>query len=84
MTDLQERFILWLMNNFYEKLQEDLDNYGKRVSKALTENKGTNVDLYLRMITETREIIKDLSDENMGPKEFIQLIAQTYGLMKDE
>ena len=84
MTKLQDRFILWLMNEFYETLQEDLNRYGKRVSKALTENKDTDVDLYLRMITETRGIIKDMSDENMGPKEFIQLIAKTYGLMKDE
>lgn len=84
MLDLQERFITWLMSGFYESLQEDLDRYGKRVSKALTENKGTDVDLYLNMITETRGIIKDMADENMGPKEFMQLIAKTYGLMKDD
>ena len=84
MSDLQDRFVMWLMNEFYESLLEDLDKSGVRVSKALTDNRGKDVDLYLKMITDTRGIIKDMSDENMGPKEFIQLIAQTYGLMKDE
>lgn len=84
MSDLQDRFIMWLMNEFYESLQEDLDRYGKQVSKSLTENKGRDVDTYLKMITDTRGIIKDMSEENMGPKEFVQLIAKKYGLMKDE
>lgn len=84
MSDLQDRFVMWLMDEFYESLIEDLDGYGKRLSKALTDGKQREIDTYMRMITETRGIISDMSDENMGPKEFIQLIAKTYGLMKDE
>ena len=84
MSDLQDRFVLWLMDGFYESLKEDLDKWGKQVSKALTDGKERDVDTYLRMITDTRGIIEDMSDENMGPKEFIHLIAQGYGLIKDE
>lgn len=83
MSDLQDRFVMGLMNEFYEALKDDLDSWGKRLSEALTENKQMDIDLYFRMSTETRGIMKDMEDENMGPKEFIQLIAQKYGLMKD-
>jgi len=84
MSDLQDRFMMWLMNNFYESLKDDLDSLGKRLSEALTKNDQTNIDLYFRMITETRGIVKDMEDENMDIKDFVHLIAQKYGLMKDD
>ena len=76
--------MMWLMNNFYESLKDDLDSLGKRLSEALTKNDQTNIDLYFRMITETRGIVKDMEDENMDIKDFVHLIAQKYGLMKDD
>lgn len=84
MSDLQDRFMMWLMNQFYESLKDDLDSLGKRVSEALTNNKQQDVDTYLRMITETRGIIKDIEDENMDIKDFVHLIAKKYGLMEDD
>ena len=81
MSDLQDRFMMWLMNMFYEALKDDLDSLGKRVSEALTNDKQKDVDTYLRMITETRGIIKDMEDENLEIKDFIHLIAEKYGLM---
>jgi len=83
MSDLQDRFIMWLMNQFYESLKEDLDSLGKRVSESLTNNKQKDVDTYLRMITETRGIITDMEEENMDIKDFVQLIAHKYGLMEE-
>lgn len=82
--DLQDRFMMWLMNEFYESLKDDLDRLGKRVSEALTANKTKEVDTYLRMITETRAIIKDMEDENFEITDFVQLIAKKYGLMDDD
>ena len=84
MSDIQDRFMMWLMNQFYESLKDDLDSLGKRVSKALTENKQKDVDTYLRMITETRGIVKDMEDENLDIKDFIHMIAEKYGLMTDD
>ena len=83
MSDLQERFMMWLMNQFYESLKDDLNSLGKRVSEALTNNKEKDVDTYLRMITETRGIIKDMEDENLEIKDFIHMIAHKYGLMEE-
>jgi len=81
MSDLQDRFMMWLMNQFYESLKDDLKALGKRVSEALTNDKQKDVDTYLRMITETRGIIKDMEDENLEIKDFVHLIAHKYGLM---
>ena len=83
MSDLPDRFMMWLMNQFYESLKDDLDSLGKRVSEALTNDKQKDVDTYLRMITETRGIIKDMEDENLEIKDFIHMIAHKYGLMTD-
>ena len=84
MSDLQDRFMMWLMNQFYESLKDDLDSLGKRVSEALTNNKQNEVDTYLRMITETRGIIKDMEDENLEVKDFFLLIAHKYGRTTDD
>ena len=83
MSDLQDRFMMWLMNQFYESLKDDLKALGKRVSEALTNDKQKDVDTYLRMITETRGILKDMEDENMEIKDFVHLIAKKYGLMEE-
>ena len=84
MLDLQDRFMMWLMNMFYESLKDDLDRLGKRLFDALTKNDQKNIDLYMRMITETRGIITDMEDENLEIKDFIHMIADKYGLMKDD
>ena len=84
MSDLQDRFMMWLMNQFYESLKDDLVSLGKRVSEALTNNKQKDVDTYLRMITETRGILKDMEDENLDIKDFVHLIAKKYGLITDD
>ena len=84
MSDLQDRFMMWLMNMFYESLKDDLDALGKRLSDALTNNDQKTIDLYMKMATETRGILKDMEDENLEIKDFVQLIAQKYGLITDE
>ena len=84
MLDLQDRFMMWLMNMFYESLKDDLDSLGKRLSEALTENKQEDIDLYFRMVKETRGIVKDMEDENLDIKDFIHMIAEKYGLMTDD
>jgi len=84
MSDLQDRFMMWLMNNFYDSLKDDLERLGKSLSKALAENKQTDIDLYLRMVKETRGIVTDMEDENMDIKDFVHLIAHKYGLITDE
>ena len=76
--------MMWVMNNFYESLKDDLERLGKSLSKALAENKQTDIDLYLRMVKETRGIVTDMEDENMDIKDFVHLIAHKYGLMTDE
>jgi len=78
MLDLQDRFINWLMSSFYEELQSDVERYSIKVTEALQNNKSNDVDLYLRMITETRGILNDLSDENMETKDFVHLILDKY------
>ena len=75
--------MMWLMDMFYESLKDDLETLGKRISEALAKNKTTDIDLYMRMITETRGILKDMEDENLEIKDFIHMIADKYGLMKD-
>jgi len=76
--------MMWLMNQFYESLKDDLDRLGKRLSKALAEDKQTDIDTYMRMVTETRGIIKDMSDENFEIKDFVHMIAHKYGLITDD
>ena len=84
MLNLQDRFMMWLMNQFYESLKDDLDRLGKRLSKALAEDKQTDIDTYMRMVTETRGIVKDMEDENFEIKDFVHMIADKYGLMTDD
>ena len=76
--------MMWLMNEFYESLKDDLESLGKRLSEALTKDKRDDIDLYMRMVTETRGIVKDMEDENLEIKDFVHLIAKKYGLMNDD
>ena len=79
MLDLQDRFINWLLSGFYENLKREGSGYGQKLAKAIEENDTDNVDLYLRMIQETRGILDDLSDENMDFKDFVGLLVEKYG-----
>jgi len=79
MLDLQDRFINYLVSGFYENLKREVTGYGLKLAKAIEENDTDNVDLYLRMIRETRGILDDLSDENMEIKDFVGLLVEKYG-----
>jgi len=78
MLDLQDRFINWLMSGFYESLQEDMKRYSERLTEAVKKNDENDIDLYFRMMKETRGILSDLSDENMEIKDFVNLILGKY------
>ena len=76
--DLQERFIIWLMDGFYKSLQDDLNRLSERLVGYMRENKEQDIEMTLKMINETRGIMNDLSDENMDPKDFVHLILGKY------
>lgn len=82
--DLPDRFILWLMNSFYDDLKADLVTYGEKLALAVSEEKGSTIDLYMKMIKEIRGIISDIEDENFEQKDLVHMIAHKYGLMTDD
>ena len=67
---------IWSMNGFYEKLRDDLARYGQSLTEALEKDKGTEIKLYLRMIKDTRQIIEDISDMDVG--DFARLVTSKY------
>lgn len=78
MLDIQDRFVNWLMTGFYDNLKREVEGYGLQLVKAIDENDTGNIDFYLKMIKETREILDDLSDENMEIGDFVSLVLGKY------
>ena len=66
------------MNEFYEVQRLDLTRYGEKLAEAIAKNKESDVKLYLKMIKDTRQIIDDISDENMTVKDFARLVTSKY------
>lgn len=75
---LIDRYWLWSMNEFYEKLRDDLVGYGDHLAEALEKNEKKSIETYLRMIKETRQIIADIRDENMEVGDFARLVTSKY------
>ncbi len=84
MLDLVDRFWMKLLNDFGEYLENDLKRFGKRLAEATEEEDRTNTDLYISMISQTRDILDDLSDENFDIKTFVSLLYEKYPPPKGE
>lgn len=78
--DMFDRFVMHLMNDFYESLKDDLSRYAERLVEAVKAEKQTDIDLYSFMMSQIRETIKDMGNENMEIKDFVHLLAEKYGL----
>jgi len=78
--DICDRFINFLMNEFYESLKEDIARYSKSLTKAVERDNQKDIDNALSWIKDSRELMNDLSDENMVVKDFVGLLAEKYGL----
>jgi len=76
--DFIDKYWLWSMNEFYEVQRLDLTRYGEKLAEAIAKNKESDVKLYLKMIKDTRQIIDDISDENMTVKDFARLVTSKY------
>lgn len=84
MFDLVDRFWMKLLNDFGEDLQLDLEHFGERLVEAIKEHKKSNIETYLSMINQTREILDDISDENFDIKTFVSLLYEKYPPPKGE
>ena len=84
MFDLIEEFVLFLMGQFYEKLELDLIRWTENLVKAVNENSEQGIETSLKYIKNYRELLKDLSDENMAINDFVGLIAEKYGFARVE
>ena len=84
MFDLIDEFIMFLMGQFHEKLELDLIRWTENLVKAVNENSEQGIETSLKYIKNYRELLKDLSDENMGINDFVDLIAEKYGFARVE
>ena len=84
MFDLMDQFIMFLMEQFHEKLELDLIRWTENLVKAVNENSEKGIETSLKYIKNYRELLSDLSDENMDIKDFVDLIAEKYGFARVE
>ena len=70
MIDLMDRFVMFLMNEFYESLNQDMKRWLVNLNTAVEDNNEKNIETALRYIKDTRELMNDLSDENMEIKDY--------------
>ena len=83
MLDLIDRFVMFLLNEFYEHLEEELTRYSQSLTVAIKEHRDLDAERYLKWIKETRDQLADLSDENMELKDFVGLVAEKYGFVRE-
>lgn len=77
-----ERFVNFLMNEFYESLENDLQRWTENLVEAVKENNEKNIETSMTWIKNYREMMSELNDENMEPKIFVRLLAEKYGLVR--
>lgn len=82
MFDLMEQFILFLMNQFYQSLKEYQERWTQNLVNAVKGGNQKSVELCMKNIQNCREMMDDLSDENMDTKDFVGLIAEKYGFVR--
>ena len=82
MIDLMDQFILFLMDEFYTSLENDLKRWTTNLLKAVEENNQKNIDTSMKYIQNYRELMNDLRDENMDIKDFVGLLAEKYGFVR--
>ena len=82
MFDLIDHFLMFLIDGFYQSLEQERDRWLENLTKAVEENNETNIDTALGYIKNYRELMSDLSDENMEIKDFVGLLAEKYGFVR--
>lgn len=82
MFDLIDHFIIFLMNEFHASLEKDLRRWIGNLQTAVEENNEKNIETAFKHIKNYRELLSDLSDENMEIKDFMGLVAEKYGMLK--
>ncbi len=82
MLDLMDQFVMFLMNEFHSSLEKDLKRWTDNLLDAVEENNEKNIDTSMKRIKNCRELMNDLSDENMEIKDFVGLLAEKYGFVR--
>lgn len=83
-ADLIDHFMMFLMNEFYQKLENDLERWTNNLLEAVKEDKKENIEHSLSWIHKYRDMMNDLRDENMSQTDFVGLIIEKFGLVKPE
>lgn len=81
MIDLMDRFVMFLMDEFYTSLENDLKRWTENFAEAVEEGKTDRMESALKYIKDYSELMNDLRDENMDIKDFVGLIAEKYGVV---
>ncbi len=82
MFDLMDRFVMFLMDGFHQSLERDLERWTDNLLTAIRDNNQKNIDTSIGYIQNYRELMNDLSDENMDIKDFVGLLAEKYGFVR--
>ncbi len=79
MFDLIDHFLIFLMGEFGKSLEADLERWIENLMKSTRENNEKNIETSMKYIKKYRELLNDLSDENMEIKDFVGLLVEKYG-----
>ena len=82
MFDLIDHFLIFLMDGFYTSLEKDLKRWTENLLEAVEETNQDTIDTSMKYIQNYRELMNDLSDENMDITDFVGLIAEKYGFVR--
>jgi len=84
MLDLIDRFWINLLNDYGEVLHKDLEYYGESLAEAIKARKNFDIELYQKMIRQTKGILDDLADENFDIRTLLSLMYEKYPPPKGE
>lgn len=79
MFDLMDHFILFLMDEFYKSLENNLTRWTENLLEAVKENNNESIETAMKYIKNYRDLMNDLRDENMDIKDFVGLLVEKYG-----
>lgn len=68
------------MDQFRESLEADLSRWTENLVESVKDNNTNNIETCMKYIKKYRELIDDLTDENMDLKDFVGLVAEKFGL----
>lgn len=83
MFDIIDSFIIFLMDGFYQSIDNDLKRWTENLLEAIEEDNQENIDTSMKYIKNYRELMNDLTDENMDTWVFVGLLAEKYGFVRD-